>query len=341
MLVRGVLRLAHRLPDHINSFVLPTPRRHPRPDWHHHTLRGPARARAGHHAAQRPHAPGVRAAGCLRVPATACAALPTLAHTNPRASLPPPPHTPPPTHPHNPPTPSPQALYSEIECASVDSFQGREKDYVILSCVRSNEHQGIGFLSGERGVGGSGGARVRGVEVQRRHAPSPRPTHTHGHQPLPPYPPSRPPPPEGRPHPHMPLPPLPPSLPPPPHTADPRRLNVALTRAKYGLVVLGNPRVLARQPIWNGLLWHFREAGALVEGKRGGREGGLGAPGGARRWARGHCMAGAQQAGAPAHTPPPPTPTPQARSPTSSRAWCSFPARAACTTPGRLGWAGR
>ncbi|KAG5248947.1 regulator of nonsense transcript [Salix suchowensis] len=76
-----------------------------------------------------------------------------------------------------------QQLYKEIEVASVDSFQGREKDYIILSCVRSNEHQGIGFLN------------------------------------------------------------------------DPRRLNVALTRARYGI-----------QPLWNSLLTHYKEHECLVEG---------------------------------------------------------------------------
>ena len=85
-------------------------------------------------------------------------------------------------------------MYQEIEVASVDAFQGREKDIIIISCVRSNEHQGIGFL------------------------------------------------------------------------ADPRRLNVALTRAKYAVIVVGNPKVLSRHPLWNHLLHHYKETHCLVEG---------------------------------------------------------------------------
>ena len=78
--------------------------------------------------------------------------------------------------------------------ASVDAFQGREKDFIILSCVRSNEKTGIGFLN------------------------------------------------------------------------DPRRLNVAMTRARSGLVILGNPKVLSRQRLFHDLLNHFRDEGCLVEG---------------------------------------------------------------------------
>jgi regulator of nonsense transcripts 1 len=86
------------------------------------------------------------------------------------------------------------SLYDAIEVASVDAFQGREKDFILVSCVRSSETQGIGFLS------------------------------------------------------------------------DPRRLNVALTRARLGLILLGNPRVLSKNALWAALLHHFKELDALVEG---------------------------------------------------------------------------
>lgn len=85
-------------------------------------------------------------------------------------------------------------VYNQIEIESVDAFQGREKGYVILSCVRSNECQGIGFLK------------------------------------------------------------------------DPRRLNVAITRAQHGLIIIGNPRILSHNALWCDLIEFYRSNGCLVQG---------------------------------------------------------------------------
>ena len=38
----------------------------------------------------------------------------------------------------------------DLEVSTVDGFQGREKDVIIISMVRSNPHNEIGFLSNER-----------------------------------------------------------------------------------------------------------------------------------------------------------------------------------------------
>ncbi len=40
--------------------------------------------------------------------------------------------------------------YSLVEVNSIDGFQGREKEVIILSMVRSNEKKMIGFLIDEK-----------------------------------------------------------------------------------------------------------------------------------------------------------------------------------------------
>ncbi|CAG9322275.1 unnamed protein product [Blepharisma stoltei] len=84
--------------------------------------------------------------------------------------------------------------YEDLSVSTIDEFQGKEKDFIVISLVRSNGSSKLGFL------------------------------------------------------------------------ADFRRINVALTRAKYGLIICGNAGLFSGDQLWNILLNFLSEKEAIFEG---------------------------------------------------------------------------
>lgn len=83
-----------------------------------------------------------------------------------------------------------EALPKELRCSTIDSFQGQEKETIIISLVRSNGENSIGFLK------------------------------------------------------------------------DYRRMNVAMTRAKERLIIIGDSATLANDPYFESLLNYLEQIGA-------------------------------------------------------------------------------
>ena len=82
-----------------------------------------------------------------------------------------------------------QPLGIEENVLTIDSWQGREKQFMIMSAVRSNDQQRIGFLDSYR------------------------------------------------------------------------RINVALTRAQHGLIIIGNRQTLKSDDVWRDIIQHFIDNG--------------------------------------------------------------------------------
>ena len=87
-----------------------------------------------------------------------------------------------------------QEWYNDVTVSTVDGYQGAERDYIILSCVRNNDRDQIGFVE------------------------------------------------------------------------DLRRMNVSITRARFGLIIIGSAAVLRKHDGWRELIDHFTKKGLVVRG---------------------------------------------------------------------------
>lgn len=83
--------------------------------------------------------------------------------------------------------PQPNYILKKVKISTVDSFQGSEMDFILISTVRSNRERNIGFLK------------------------------------------------------------------------NLRRINVAISRAKEGMIIFGNSHTLSRSKFWADLIQHYKD----------------------------------------------------------------------------------